>query len=392
MVHLRISSLALAILCSLAVSSASEPEQKDEVKASLRSSKANEKYAILSDPNIAPLRSEFHLWADVNSKTYESNEELARRMVVWMDNHAIIEKHNNKKPASSYTLGHNQFSDMTHAEFRELYSLGEFSPTFGTKDKKKEMERAQSKIATKGSQQEIKRSLMAFHDDDAVDLPKQVDWRGKGAVTPIKNQGQCGACWAFSTTGALEGAKFINDGELVSLSEQHLVDCDHKDLGCNGGLMDNAFKFDESISGLCSEEDYPYTASDGVDCLSSECTPVPGTVVKEFVDVPHSPCALKKALSQQPVSIAIQADQMVFQFYRGGVLDDDTCGKNGVIDHGVLAVGYGTDQETQEKYWTVKNSWGDGWGEDGFFRMARNSTNEFGMCSILEMSSYPVVE
>ena len=130
--------------------------------------------------------------------------------------------------------------------------------------------------------------------------------------------------WAFSTTGALEGAKFVKTGELVALSEQNLLDCDHKDLGCRGGLMDNAFKFDEKTGGLCSEADYPYVAKQGSQCLTN-CTDVPGTIVKTFYDVPKgSPKSLMAALAMQPISVAVQADQFVFQFYKTGVLTDDS--------------------------------------------------------------------
>lgn len=254
---------------------------------------------------------------------------------------ALLEEHSNKE--SSYELGHNQFSDMSLEEFHALFKLGKKNTRPIPK-----IDTADQEIATK-----IARSLQS------LDLPDYVNWVQIGAVTPIKNQGACGACWAFSTTGALEGAKFIKTGELVSLSEQNLLDCDHTDMGCSGGLMDSAFKFDEKTGGLCSETDYPYEAIQHDDCDTS-CVDVPGTIVKTFVDVPPGDeRALLSALAMQPISVAIQADQFAFQFYRRGVLDDDSCGKSAQIDHGVLAVGYGTDLETQTPYWLVKNSWGE---------------------------------
>lgn len=214
-----------------------------------------------------------------------------------------------------------------------------------------------------------------------------------GAVTPVKNQGFCGACWAFSTTGALEGAKFLRTGGLVSLSEQNLLDCDHTDLGCNGGLMDNAFKFDEKSGVLCSEADYPYKAKQGH--CNTTCTDVPGTIVKTFLDVPPGKeKALLSAIALQPISVAIQADQYAFQFYKNGVITDTKCGERGNLDHGVLAVGYGSDLETQEPYYLVKNSWGETWGEAGYVRIGRdvNQTNQWGICAIEKMASFPVVE
>jgi C1A family cysteine protease len=187
-----------------------------------------------------------------------------------------------------------------------------------------------------------------------------------------------------------QGAKFLKSGELVALSEQNLIDCDHQDLGCNGGLMDNAFKFDEKSGGLCSEADYPYLAKQGT--CNTDCTDVEGSIVSTFIDVPPGDeMALLSALAMQPISIAIEADQFAFQFYKSGVLTDDACGKSGAIDHGVLAVGYGTDLETQEPYFKVKNSWGDTWGDSGFVKIGRKTKNQFGICSILKMASFPVV-
>ena len=216
-----------------------------------------------------------------------------------------------------------------------------------------------------------------------------MDWVDAGAVTPVKNQGQCGSCWAFSAIGALEGAHFLKTGELVSLSEQELIDCDVKDKGCYGGLMDIAFEFDETGRGVCSEEDYPYEAAKNDSC-NKDCTPVDETLVKSFTDVEEGSVeALQRAIVQQPVSIAIQANQMSFQFYKHGVYSEDECGEEAVIDHGVLAVGYGTTKKKGIDYWMVKNSWGDSWGDDGYIKLARDSENEFGMCSILKMPSFP---
>jgi C1A family cysteine protease len=327
-----------------------------------------------------PLVAEFQSWALEHGKEYDDARDAVDRYEIWKSNDELIQKHNNQVPAPKYTLGHNAFSDMTQDEFHQMHSLGKYSngapkntvPSFNMDQEASDMAR--------------------LLREDSLQLPDFVNWIAVGAVTPVKNQGACGSCWAFSTTGALEGAKFIKTGELVALSEQNLLDCDHKDLGCNGGLMDNAFKFDEKEGGLCSEADYPYKAKQGDKCLTN-CTDVEGSIVKTFVDVPPGDVkALLSAIALQPVSIAVQANQFAFQFYKNGVIDDDTCGQHGDIDHGVLAVGYATDLETQEPYWLVKNSWGATWGDGGYLKMSRNSKNEFGMCAILKMASFPLVE
>lgn len=205
-----------------------------------------------------------------------------------------------------------------------------------------------------------------------------IDWVAKGAVTPFKNQQSCGSCWAFSTTGAIEGALFIASNQLVSLSEEELVQCDHNgDQGCQGGLMDNAFGW-LAQNGICTENDYPYTSGSGnTGTCSKHCSAA--ATLTGHVDVP-SEDALVTAVSKQPVSVAIEADKSVFQLYSGGVLDNAGCGTN--LDHGVLAVGYGTDGKD---YWKVKNSWGSGWGEQGYIRMARGKN----MCGIASEPSYP---
>jgi len=226
-----------------------------------------------------------------------------------------------------------------------------------------------------------------------------VDWRTEGAVTPVKNQGQCGSCWAFSTTGSLESAHFRLTGELISLSEQQLVDCSGKfdNDGCNGGLMDNAFEYVKSVGGLNTEDSYPYIGKAQKCKFQKEKI---GSTCSGYVDIPKGDEAtLKEAVATQgAISVAIDVTEDKFMFYKSGVFVDSKCGNSeDELNHGVLVVGYGslnstadaTDTNPPSDFWIVKNSWGIKWGEEGYIRMARNHDN---MCGIATKSSYPLVK
>lgn len=259
----------------------------------------------------------------------------------------------------SFQLGVNEFADLTIEEFSASHTG--FKPLW------------------RGL------PLLGVHEFSGSELPSEVDWTREGKVTQVKDQGECGSCWAFSATGALEGAWAIATGTLVSLSEQQLVDCVEED-GCNGGSMDPAFLYAEQHV-MCTEESYSYVDRAGT-CSALSCTVgIPEGCVIGYKDVAaNSDQSLMEALAQQPVSIAIEADKLVFQLYFSGVLAASDCGEK--VDHGVLAVGFGTDQGVD--YWKVKNSWGAKWGEEGYVRVLRGSGGA-GECGLLTMSSYPVV-
>lgn len=225
-------------------------------------------------------------------------------------------------------------------------------------------------------------NAMTAHFETA-DLPASVDWRAKGAVTGVKDQGQCGSCWAFSTTGALEGRDFIKTGELKSFSEQQLVDCSKDNGGCNGGDMGLAMDY-ASKNPLEVEANYPYKGANG-DCQYAAAKGESSNEGHKNV-APNNKDQLKAAIAKGPVSVAIEADTMVFQFYQGGVLNNSGCGTN--LDHGVLAVGYGS--ENGQDYYIVKNSWGPNWGEQGYIRLA--AVDGAGICGIQMAAVFPTVQ
>lgn len=216
-------------------------------------------------------------------------------------------------------------------------------------------------------------------------IPSEVDWRERGVVTPVKDQGKCGSCWSFSATGAMEGAWAIRTGHLASFSEQQLIDCsvEYGNSGCQGGLMDNGFEY-AIDNGMCLENDKPYLArSDSC----NRCNKI--AHFSQCFDVtPMNELHLKQAVSRGPVAVAIEADTLVFQLYSGGIIDNVKCGTN--LDHGVLVVGYG--EENSKKYWIVKNSWGPKWGDSGYVKIARtDNTNTPGICGIAMSASFVIV-
>ena len=322
--------MKLALLCLfalVAVSAAKTPGRNLKLMASVTIDLDSEEHSPKT--KWAAFKSHFN-------KVYKTLEEEAKAMAAFAENDAFIVAHN--KEGHSYTVGHNVYSDMTNAEFKEKMT--------GYKTRDAYLRRKKN----------VDHSLHAKF----ASAPSSIDWSQKGAVTPIKNQGQCGSCWAFSTTGSTEGAYAIATGKLVSLSEQDLVDCDKVDHGCQGGLMDNAFGFIQQNGGLATEECYPYTAADGT--CQKNCKPA--VTITGHTDVKHKDeKALVAAIAQQPVSVAIEADKPAFQFYKSGVFHNAGCGTQ--LDHGVFAVGYGTDSKSGKDYWIVRNSWGGSWGQKG---------------------------
>nr|KYP45866.1 Vignain [Cajanus cajan] len=299
-------------------------------------------------------------WMARYGKVYKDPQEREKRFKIFKDNVNYIESFNNaaNKP---YKLGINQFADLTNEEF--IAPRNRFKGHM-----------CSSIIRT-----------TTFKYENVTAVPSSIDWRQKGAVTPIKDQGQCGCCWAFSAVAATEGIHKLSTGKLISLSEQELVDCDTKgvDQGCEGGLMDDAFKFIIQNHGLNTEAKYPYEGVDGK-CNANEAGNDAATITG-YEDVPaNNEKALQKAVANQPVSVAIDASGSDFQFYTSGVFTG-SCGTE--LDHGVTAVGYGVSDGTE--YWLVKNSWGTEWGEEGYIRMQRGVSAAEGLCGIAMQASYP---
>lgn len=309
-----------------------------------------------------------NFWAEFKTqhdKEYATAAEESSRRSIWEKNLKFIRKHNLEADLGhhTYKTGMNKYGDWTNKEFRAF--MNGFNKT-------KTMLPAKQRPT--------------FLIPSNLEIPDSVDWRTQGYVTPIKDQGQCGSCWAFSAVAGLEGQHFKKTGKLVSLSEQNLVDCSQAqgNMGCDGGLMDQAFDYIKTNNGIDTEVSYPYEAQDG-DCRF-KATNV-GATDTGYVDITSGDeDALTAAIaSVGPISVAIDASQDSFQFYQSGVYIDDGCSST-ELDHGVTAVGYSSDNG--QDYYIVKNSWGTSWGAQGYIWMARNRNNQ---CGIATAASYPTV-
>ncbi|XP_073107501.1 senescence-specific cysteine protease SAG39-like [Elaeis guineensis] len=305
-----------------------------------------------------PMRLRHEQWMAEYGREYKDAAEKEYRYQIFKANVEYVESVN-KAGDRKYELGINQFADLTNEEFKASHN---------------------------GYKPKIMKPAKTFRYQNVTAAPTSIDWRTEGAVTPIKDQGECGCCWAFSAVAATEGITKLSTGKLISLSEQELVDCDvnGEDQGCNGGLMDDAFQFIIDNGGLTTESNYPYKASDGT-CNANKASSSAATI-SGYEDVPsNSESALLKAVANQPVSVAIDAGGSDFQLYKSGVFTG-ACGTE--LDHGVTAVGYGKTADGI-KYWLVKNSWGKSWGESGYIRMERDVDAAEGLCGIAMEASYP---
>ena len=324
----------------------------------------------------------FNLWLDKYKVDITNKTTYNKIFTNWVENDLFINNINSYN--LSYKLAHNYYSGYSFSEFREIMNF----------DNNK-------KIHHINYDDNYSKPIL---NDDIMPpinnmILESIDWRTNGVVNPIKDQGQCGSCWSFSTIQALESASAIKYGILNILSEQELVDCDNfknggKDSGCNGGLMDNAFTWISKNNGICSESDYPYVSGitkTSNKCNNSGCSNVKNTDIINFIDIEiSSDSAMMTAITIGPVAVAIEADQKLFQFYSTGIFTA-TCGTN--LDHGVGLVGYTND------YWILRNSWGTSWGSNGYMLLGKgidpntkkSYNNGQGQCGVLLQGSYPIL-
>lgn len=294
---------------------------------------------------ITPYLYLFYEFIGKFNKTYDM-PTFMERLPIFLDNMEYIESVNNQN--ISYTLGINQFADLSQDEFQKKYT-GLFRP-------------------------ESKSSQCSTYRSSGKSLPSSVDWRGKNVVSPVKDQGQCGSCWAFACTETAESAYALKHGNLPILAPQELVDCVKTNYGCSGGMIDNTLEFILD-NGLNEEKEYPYSARNG----ACHGTPTSYKLEQCFDIPPGNELLLKDAVAHSPVVACIEADQRAFQFYRSGILKKNSCGTN--LDHAIQVVGYG--EENGVKYWIIRNSWGKSWGDNGFVRLERTeNTRNDGTCGV----------
>ncbi|KAJ4981757.1 hypothetical protein NE237_032594 [Protea cynaroides] len=321
---------------------------------------------LLSEDRVADV---FMKWKEKYGKDYKQPEEEQRRFEKFKKNlKYVIEKNSKNKSPLENVVGLNKFADMSNEEFKELYMSKMKKPI-------------EKKInGTMWSRRKGKEMSCKAHSS--------LDWRKKGVVTAVKDQGGCGSCWAFSSTGAIESINAIVTKDLISLSEQELVNCDSTNEGCEGGDMDYAFEWVISNGGIDTELNYPYTGLDGTCDANKEKIKV--VSIDGFEDVAEEESALLCAVVQQPVSVGIDGSSWDFQLYTGGIYDGDCSSDPNDIDHAVLIVGYASQGD--KEYWIVKNSWGTDWGIDGYIYIRRKTDLEYGVCAINAMASYPTKE
>jgi len=299
----------------------------------------------------------FTQWMHEHERVYASHE-FFHRYNAFKWNMDFVEKWNSEN--SETVLGLNNMADLSNEEYQKIYL---------------------------GTHIDVTDTYMLVEEPITVPVADTVNWKNSGAVTGVKNQGQCGSCWSFSSTGAIEGISKIKRGTLTSLSEQNLMDCStsYGNQGCNGGLMTSAFKYVQANGGIDTESSYPYTAKNGA-CHYSAANR--GATITSYKSVASgSESALVTALNSQPVSVAIDASHNSFQLYKSGIYYESACSSSR-LDHGVLAVGYGSNGGTNGDYFIVKNSWGTTWGTAGYINMARNRSNN---CGIATQAAYPTI-
>ncbi|XP_063147040.1 procathepsin L-like [Candoia aspera] len=301
-------------------------------------------------------------WKATHSKEYAEEEEAFRR-AVWEENLRMIQDHNSQADLGKHTyrLGMNHFGDLTNEETNE--KLNCFRPDLDD-------------VAQK--------NVVMFTASENLQIPDSVDWRAKGYVTEVKDQGECGSCWSFSATGALEAMHFKKTGKLVSLSEQNLIDCsvNQGTSGCEGGWMHEAFEYVQKQGGINSEKSYPYDGKDDYSCRYDPENSVTGCSSVGLILTGDEEGLQQAVGTVGPVSVAVDARSSEFHFYKSGIFKNPWLG-DPYLTHAVLMVGYNS---SGSKYWILKNSWSSSWGDQGYMFLAQGSNQ----CGIANMACYPI--